>query len=209
MGETGKIIVFDGLDGVGKSTQAVLLEARLEEDGLDPLYIPEPAGPIRDLLLNVDFVTNDAQELLLFMAARAGSYEQLALPHLKRGKPVIYDRWRDSSTAYQGHGRSRGAREQLTLIETLNNIVTKNRVADMTYILRLPVEEAIARMNGRKGKDRMEQEKIDFFERVDEGFEKISQEAPERYHIIDATRTIEDIAEEVYTVSRTVLGLDN
>ncbi len=150
-------ITFEGLDGSGKSTQAELLRARLEDDGVEVVSTREPGGTelgekIRDLVLHGGHVTPWA-EALLYAAARAQHVEAVIRPALERGASVICDRYVDSSVAYQGVGRELG----LDRVLDLNLAAVGGLLPDRTFLLALDVAEIGSRRASREH-DRLERE---------------------------------------------------
>ena len=191
-------ITFEGIEGVGKSTQVKALKGFLEAKGCEVVLLREPGGTllsenIRDILLSPETGNIDpVSELLLYSAARAELLSSVIEPALKAGKVVILDRYTDSTLAYQGYGRGL----DLDFIETLNNKASHGIDPDVTFLIDLPVEEGLKRAfanataEGRKGPDRLEGESQDFHERVREGFLKIAKNNRERVKILDGTQEI-------------------
>ena len=188
-------VTFEGLDGSGKSTQAELLRARLESDGVDVVSTREPGGTelgerVRELLLAEGEVTPWA-EAALFAAARAQLLEEVIAPALERGADVICDRYLDSSLAYQGIARGLG----LDRVLELNLQAVLGVLPDRTFLLLVDPAES-ARRVGSKG-DRIEREDDDFRVRVDAAYRQLAEVFPERIQTIDGTRPPREIAEEV------------
>ena len=179
----GYFIVFEGIDGCGKSTQLELIANWLPQSGLIPnsskLHITrEPGGTklgkkIRQLLLqttcNQDQEPDPITELLLYAADRAQHVSQTIRPALERGDWVISDRFSASTTAYQGYGRGLS----LNLIERLEKIATQGIQPDLTILLDLSVNESLKRREGQAN-DRIEEEGKDFLQKVSNGFESLS-----------------------------------
>jgi dTMP kinase len=197
----GFFITFEGIDLCGKSVQTRRLAERLESRGLAVLLIRDPGTTlisenIRAILLSVKnqgmcFET----ELLLFAAARAQMMHEIILPALKEGKIVLCDRFYDSTTAYQGYGRSL----DLAVINMLNQFAAHHRAPDLTFLFDITPETAEKRrLASRKEKDRMETVNPDFIKRVRDGFLKIAQADPHRVLVVDGEKTVEMIAEEVW-----------
>ena len=191
-------ITFEGIEGCGKSTQAKLLCESLIDRGFSVVFTREPGGTpaaeeLRSFLLeprNERFPP--FAELSIYEAARAFHVENLIKPSLSEGAVVICDRFTDSTLAYQGYGRG----IDLSLVERLNREATGGLKPDLTVLIDLSVEEAFKRISDR-GKDRMEQEDLEFHERVRQGFLKIAEKEPERFLIVDGRKTVEEIHEEV------------
>lgn len=190
-------ITFEGIDGAGKTTQINLLKDYLESQGKPVLSIREPGGlkfseKIRNILLDNETNINNTTELLLFQAARSELTEKIILPALNEGKTVICDRFYDSTTAYQGFGRG----IELEEIFKLNKIATKNLTPDFTFYLKIPIEVSLNR-NIEKKKDRMESNSLDFIKKVKYGFDALAQMYPERFKVINAEDTIDNIHKNI------------
>ena len=193
-------VTFEGLDGSGKSTQAELLRARLEVDGLEVVSTREPGGTVlgeqlRDLVLHGDDVSPWA-EALLYAAARAQHVDEVIRPALERGAAVICDRYLDSSVAYQGVGRELG----LERVLDLNLAAVGGLLPDRTFLLALDATEIGRRLSGEH--DRLERESEDFHARTAAGYRELAARFPERIVVLDATRTALELAEEVYGALR-------
>ncbi len=189
-------VTFEGLDGSGKSTQAELLRARLEADGLDVVPTREPGGTelgegVRELVLHGGHVGAWA-EALLYVAARAQLVEEVIRPALDRGASVICDRYLDSSVAYQGAGRELG----VDRILDLNLAAVGGLLPDRTFLLELDPNEVSSRI--RRHFDRLEREGDEFRARTAAGYRELAERFPDRIMVLDATRPAEELAEEVY-----------
>jgi dTMP kinase len=193
-------ISFEGLDGSGKSTQADLLRARLEADGIEVVSTREPGGTelgegIRNLVLHGGHVGPWA-EALLYVAARAELVDEVIRPALERGAAVICDRYVDSSIAYQGVGRELG----LDRVLDLNLAAVGGLLPDRTFLLELDPREVPSRIS--RHHDRLERAGDDFRERVAAGYRQLAERFPERIVVLDATRPADELAEEVYGALR-------
>jgi dTMP kinase len=193
-------VTFEGLDGSGKSTQAELLRARLEADGLDVVATREPGGTalgerLRDLVLHGEHMSAWA-EALIYAAARAQHVAEVIAPALERGTSVICDRYVDSSVAYQGVGRELG----LERILDLNVAAVGGLLPERTFLLDLGVEEIRRRLTGHH--DRLERESPDFHARAAAGYRELAARFPERIVVLDASRPADELAEEVYGALR-------
>lgn len=200
--QVGRFISFEGTEGVGKTTAIDGLCARLGAEGIDYVRTREPGGSdfaeqLRALLLDPITAIDDDTELLLMFAARCDHLHQLIIPALKAGQWVICDRFTDSTIAYQGFGRAYGDGKVLGKIEGLVEAFIP-RMPDVTLWLDLPVAEGMARANKRSAADRFEQEELDFFNRVYQGFEYMAQQAPNRLRRIDATGRVDEVAERIW-----------
>ncbi len=189
MADRGLFITFEGTDGAGKTTQIQRLRADLRHAGYDVCLTREPGGTpiseqIRDILLNPDHSEMAATtELLLYAASRAQHVSEVIKPALEAGKVVISSRFADATVVYQGYGRGL----DLERINRLNRIATDGVTPDVTFVLDLPVEIGLQRVqSSRGGLDRLEREKIEFHRRLREGYQTIAQQEPQRLKIIDA-----------------------
>jgi dTMP kinase len=193
-------VTFEGLDGSGKSTQAELLHARLEADGVDVVATREPGGTelgerIRDLVLHGGHVAPWA-EALLYAASRAQHVAEVIRPALERGAWVVCDRYLDSSVAYQGAGRELG----LERVLELNLAAVGGLLPDRTFLLELPPEEVHGRLD--REHDRLEREDSDFHARAAAGYRTLADRFPERIVVLDGTRPAPELAEEVHGALR-------
>ena len=189
-------VTFEGLDGSGKSTQAELLRARLEGDGVDVVSTREPGGTelgegVRDLVLHGGHVGPWA-EALLYVTARAQLVDEVIRPALERGATVICDRYVDSSIAYQGVGRELG----LERVLDLNLAAVGGLLPARTFLLELDPSEVPSRI--QRHYDRLEREGDDFRMRAAAGYRELAERFPERIVVLDATRPPDELAEEVY-----------
>lgn len=180
-------ITFEGIDGSGKSTQIKLLKTYLSDRGIQSHIFREPGGTeisesIRSLLLHDTEEMDPVTELLLFSSARSQLIAEKVIPLLENNETVILDRFYDSTVAYQGYGRESAP---LNDIMQLNKIAAHGQVPDLTFYMRLSIDDARARTSSNR-KDRMEKSGIEFFRKVSEGFDKLSREE-KRFRVIDAT----------------------
>lgn len=203
------LISFEGCEGGGKTTQIKLLKERLEKT--DPscqvISLREPGGTligeqIRQIVLspeNKDIAF--ATEVLLFQAQRAQLYEQIVLPALAEGKIVLMDRTRDSSVVYQGIVRRFGK----DLIDQLNTISTHDTYPDITFLLDLAAKIGLDRRANTGSTNRIDQEDLDFHQQVREAYLSLAKAdvtksaAKNRWRIIDATKSMDEVAEEIWT----------
>jgi dTMP kinase len=193
---SGLFITFEGGDGTGKSTQVRLLAEWLTEQGRAVVTTREPGGTevgtaLRDIVLHHRGEVDPRAEALLYAADRAQHIGTLVRPALERGDVVVQDRYIDSSVAYQGAGRVLDAAE----IKRISMWATGDLVPDLTVLLDLPGYVARARLAGeKKAFDRLENEHDDFHERVRAGFLQLADDQPQRFLVVDATGSIDDIA---------------
>ena len=188
-------VSFEGIDGSGKSTQAARLVERLRAGGHEVVATREPGGTplgerVRDVLLG-DTDVGPWAEAALFAAARAQLVSDVIEPALERQAWVVVDRFVDSSLAYQGGARGLG----IDAVLELNRTVMGGVEPDRTFLLRVPVEFALERIDANR-RDRIEAEGVEFFARVDRSFEALSVRF-ERIEAIDGTRPEVEIAEEI------------
>ncbi len=192
-------ITFEGGEGCGKSTQARALYRRLSKLAILVVLTCEPGGtPLgrklgRWLKWTDDKEITPLTELLLFNAARTQSVTEILIPNLKSGMIVISDRYTDSTTVYQGYGRGL----DLEMVENINNVATQGMKPDLTVLLDIPVETGLARKTAKKP-DRFEQEELAFHHRVRQGYLKLAKEAPQRWLVVDATRSKGKVAEIIW-----------
>jgi dTMP kinase len=192
----GKLIVFEGLDASGKSTQARLLARRLSEAGVDVVSTREPGGtPIAESVRTVLLEKRHQEllpfsELLLFMVSRTQNTHEVILPALRAGRTVVASRYRLSSMAYQGYGRGL----DLDMIGQLNEAATSGTLPDLTFLIDVPAEYTMRRKADRG--DRIEIESIEFHHRVRQGFLELTRGDP-TVHILDGTRSVKEIGDVV------------
>ena len=197
----GKFITLEGAEGVGKTTNQRVVEEFLTSRSIPYVTTREPGGTvlaerIRSLLLTpTDEKMFAATELRLMFASRAQHLQQLILPSLAEGKWVICSRFTDSTYAYQGGGR--GIAEPR--IRELETWVQGDFHPDLTLIFDLPVEVGLARASARAKLDRIEQENVDFFNRVRNVFLKRAR-ISSRYQVIDAAKTPEGVKADIFKV---------
>ncbi len=195
----GLFITFEGVEGSGKTTQMQLLRQHLEARGCTVVLTREPGGTpiaetIRDVLLDpAHGAMAPAAELLLYEAARAQHVAELIRPALEQGKIVLCDRFADSTTAYQGTARGL----DYEALDRLHRIATNGVWPHLTFVLDMAPEEGLDRARERGRFDRMEQESLEFHERVRQGFLRIAKMEPDRVTIVNAARSIEDVARHI------------
>lgn len=195
----GLFITFEGPDGCGKTTQMKLLAEYLEKKGEEVVLTREPGGKglgekVREILLNYDGEVSDRCESFLFLADRAQNIDIIVNPAVKAGKIVLCDRHIDSTVAYQGYGRGL----DIERINMLNNLATNGKKPDLTFVFDVDVETSMKRVG--KEKDRMESAGIDFHNRVRQGYLELAKQEPNRIKVINATKSIEEIHDEVINI---------
>jgi dTMP kinase len=199
-------ITFEGIEGCGKTTQIRMAGDYLRKRQIPVLVTEEPGGAplgkhIRKLLLNQGDCRIDAKaELLLFAAARAQHVQEVILPALAAGRVVLCDRFSDASLAYQGFGRGLS----LEFIKSLNEFSAAPLKPDLTLLFDLPVEvglgraiDRIAHIQGAPREDRFEQEDRAFHQKIRIGYLSLARNEPGRIRMIDASRDVQTIGQEV------------
>jgi dTMP kinase len=190
----GVLITFEGVEGSGKSTQIARLADWLSGKGLAVIVSREPGGTeigerIREILLDPACGQMDGRtELFLYLASRNQHVHEKVMPALKQGKVVLLDRFADSSVAYQGAGRDLGER----FVARLNKLATAALRPDLTLLVNVPVAVGRGR-KGTTGLDRLEQERVEFHERVQAAYLRMARRAPGRFKIIDGTMPLEEL----------------
>lgn len=195
----GLFISFEGVDGVGKSTQADLLEKFLISSGQSVVRTLEPGGTelgkeIRHLLLHRKGDVAPRAEALLYAADRAHHVATVIRPAMARDEVVISDRYLDSSVAYQGAGRVLDQSE----VRHISMFAAENLLPDLTILLDLDAAESISRRASTGTEpDRLESERLEFFEAVRQAFLNLAAAEPERFIVIPATQTISEIQAQI------------
>ena len=210
MGDPGRLIAFEGVEGAGKSTQLELLRQALEGQGgqgarrsgppvgrpREVVVTREPGGTaagerVRALLLDPEVELDPRAEALLFAAARAELVAEVIRPALERGAVVLSDRYLDSSLAYQGGARGLGRGP----VEAVNRFATGGLLPDLVVLLDLDPADGLARR--ARDPDRIESQDIDFHRRVREAFRDLAAADPGRFAVIDATAPVPEVATRV------------
>jgi len=196
----GFFITFEGIDFCGKTTQAKKLANYLREKGYEVVLIREPGGEkisekIRKILLSErNKEMTHMTELLLYIASRAQLTQRIILPALKEKKIVICDRYSDSTLAYQGYGRGLNK----SMIKNLNQVASSGLSPNLTILLDVPVKVCLKRKaKEKKGKDRLEKEKLEFHQKIRDGYLKIAQKNKKRIKIIDGRKDQEKTWQKV------------
>lgn len=199
----GLFITFEGVDGCGKTTQINLLKEYFEKQGRTVILTREPGAKglgikLREILLNYDGEVSPNCESFLFLADRAQHIDTIIKPAVERGEIVLCDRHTDSTVAYQGYGRGL----DLDRINMLNDIATSGMKPDLTFIFDIDTDTSMSRVG--KEKDRMESAGIEFFKRVREGYLAIAKNEPKRVKLIDGSKTIDDIHNQVIDIIKSI-----
>ncbi|MEM5277686.1 dTMP kinase [Cupriavidus taiwanensis] len=201
----GKFITFEGIDGAGKSTHidwvADRLRARADIAGV--VTTREPGGTslgedLRQILLHRKMHLET--EALLMFAARREHIAEVIAPALERGKWVISDRFTDATFAYQGGGRGLATGR----LEVLESWVQGGLQPDLTLLFDVPLETASARLAAARMPDKFEAESRAFFQRTRDEYLRRAAQSPQRFRVIDATRSIADIRDELEKILATI-----
>ncbi len=205
-----RFITFEGGDGTGKSTQIKALERHLAARGRSVVSTREPGGTplgrlIRQALLEVGKQPiGSPTELFLYLADRAQHVQDVIAPAIDSGKIVLCDRYTDSTLAYQGYGRG----IDLKILRQLNEIADRGVKPDLTLLFDCPVELGLSRtakrmaeeQAGASREDRFERETNEFHEMVRAGFLRLARGEPERFRILDASRSIVEVTQEIKSI---------
>lgn len=204
------VITLEGGEGSGKSTILDMIREFLEGHAIDFMVTREPGGvpiseKIRNIILDVKHTEMDARtEALLYAAARRQHLVEKVLPALDQGKVVIFDRFVDSSLVYQGYCRGIGVEE----VYQLNLFATEGFTPDVTLYLDVDPEIGLERVNsGDREVNRLDLENMDFHEKVREGYLILAKKNPNRYHMIDANKSLESVYNQVLKVLKSTLKL--
>lgn len=195
----GRFIVLEGGEGAGKSTNLAFVHDCLRAAGRDVLLTREPGGTalgesLRALLLDPARSVNALAELLMVFAARAQHLAEVIQPALAAGRWVLCDRFTDATYAYQGGGRGL----PLAHIAALETLVQADLRPDRILLLDIPVQQGMARVRARAAADRIEQENLDFFERVRAQYRARAEADPTRYRVVDAARDLAAVQADLH-----------
>lgn len=191
-----KFITLEGMDGAGKSTHIPMMIELLKAKGHEVVSTREPGGTIlgerlRELLLHESM--HPETETLLMFAARREHIAQVIQPALARGAYVLSDRFTDATYAYQCGAKGVAA----TKINQLEQWVHEALQPDLTLLFDVPVEVSVARLAGARSPDKFERESADFFRKIREAYLQRADQNPQRFHIIDASKPLEEVAKEL------------
>lgn len=201
----GFFITFEGPEGSGKSTQSKRIHEYMVQKGIDAVWTREPGGTplcaqIRQIILSPDNAgMDDYTEVLLLAADRNEHIAGMIRPAIEAGRVVVCDRFADSTLAYQGYGRGISM-DHLTY---LHKIVTRGLAPDLTILVDVDVELGLSRVQTRgevKGGDRIERQEIEFHQRLRKGYLELSSSYPERYVVLDGSKTRDDIFDGIVSV---------
>ena len=207
--DKGKFITFEGIEGVGKSTNIAHFTKILEEHGVEVLTTREPGGtPMAERIRAMvaehgDEPLPDIAELLLIFAARSLHVSNLIEPALNAGTWVVCDRFTDSSRAYQGGGRGLPLED----VDRLADWVHGDIWPDLTVLLDAPIETGLARAERRGQPDRFESERAEFFGRVRQAYLELARAEPERFVVVDASRDLESVKHDLGTIAEAFLKI--
>lgn len=195
-------ITFEGIEGSGKSTQAILVEEHLSAKGLKVNLTREPGwGKLGELIRNVllddrEITLDPFAELCLFCTDRVNHVKGYIKPKLDNGEIVICDRYHDSTLVYQGIGRD----NERDLVAAMVMKSSLGVIPDITFLLDLPVDCGLQRIRARKNKTKFDSESVAFHKRVRDGFLQLCKQQPQRIKLINADRQVEVIAEQIKSV---------
>lgn len=207
---TGFLITFEGGEGAGKSTQVAALARNLFSAGMPFAVTREPGAgrfgaAIRALLLDsAPGEIPDRAEALLYAADRVHHVYSVLQPMVNSGRIVLCDRYQDSSIAYQGYGRSLDPQ----MIADISHWATCGLLPDLVVVLDIDPRQGLARARNRGPADRIEQEHLDFHERVRAGFLVRAAENPQSYLVVDATLPVDELTETITARVMALLGAD-
>jgi len=200
---TAKFITLEGMDGAGKSTHIPRIIEMLEARGHEVVSTREPGGTplgehLRELLLHE--AMHAETETLLMFAARREHIAQVIAPALERGAYVLSDRFTDATFAYQSGAKGVPADK----VEILEQWVQEDLQPDITLLFDVPVEISIARLAGARSPDKFERESADFFTKIRNAYLERARQNPQRFRIIDASKSLEEVAKAVEDIVSTI-----
>lgn len=203
-------VTFEGGEGTGKTTAMKAVNDRLLKEGYSTVTSREPGGtPIAEEIRNVildkaNTAMDPRTEALLYAASRRQHLVEKIWPALKEGKIVLCDRYLDSSLAYQGGARGLGIDEVLNI----NLFATEGTYPDLTLFFDLDPKVGLARIAANQGREvnRLDLEKISFHEKVRASFQELAKRYPDRYVTLDASKSLEEVAEDAYSEIKKRLG---
>jgi len=200
---TAKFITLEGMDGAGKSTHIPRIIEMLEARGREVVSTREPGGTplgerLRELLLHE--AMHAETETLLMFAARREHIAHVIAPALERGAYVLSDRFTDATFAYQSGAKGVPADK----VEVLEQWVQGDLQPDITLLFDVPVEISIARLAGARSPDKFERESADFFTKIRNAYLERARQNPQRFRIIDASKSLEEVAKTVEDIVATI-----
>jgi len=205
----GYFFTFEGIDGCGKTTQLSRVAECLRAEGRNVLVTREPGGPpvserIREILISPDNRQMRPQtELLLYLAARAQHVREVIKPAIDSGKIILCDRFEQATFAYQGSGRGLDIR----FMREANKFATDGITPDITFVFDIPVSLSQERLSTiGKGKDRMESESAQFFEKVRQSYMEAATANPSKIKLLDGSMGMDELTKEVLDVIEEYVG---
>lgn len=200
---TAKFITLEGMDGAGKSTHIPSIIEMLKARGREVVSTREPGGTplgerLRELLLHE--AMHAETETLLMFAARREHIANVIAPALERGVYVLSDRFTDATFAYQSGAKGVPANK----VEILEQWVQEDLQPDITLLFDVPVEVSIARLAGARSPDKFERESADFFTRIRNAYLERARKNPQRFRVIDGSKSLEEVAKAVKDIIATI-----
>lgn len=200
-------ITFEGPEGAGKTTILKIIAEKMQLEGIDLVTTREPGGSkiaekIREVILDKAHTEMNAKtEALLYAAARSQHFVEKIEPALEAGKTVLCDRFIDSSLTYQGVGRGLG----IDAVYDINVFAIGDQMPDCTILFDLDPSIGLARINAHKDREvnRLDVESLSFHQSVREAYLKLADKYPKRIHVIDASKKVEEVVEQVYSILKT------
>ena len=202
-------VTIEGVEGCGKTTIGKLIVEKLMSDGYEVIYTREPGGieiaeQIRKVILDVNNTNMDPRtEALLYAASRRQHLIEKIVPAIKNNKIIICDRFVDSSLAYQGHARGLG----IDNVYEINKFAIDTLMPDLTLLFDLDPKLGLERISANKLREvnRLDLEQLDFHTLVREGFLIIQDREPNRVKKVDASKTVEEVFNDAYSLIKTAL----
>lgn len=206
----GLFITFEGADGGGKTTQIRRAAEALRDLGYEVVESREPGGTglaeqVRSIVLNAELPLTNTTQTLLFLAARSEHVDKLLRPSVEAGKIVLCDRFSDSTLVYQGLATGLKL-EELGPLRQLNKIATEGFLPDLTLVLDGKPEALVRRRDARGVSDRFEVKGLEFQHKLRNGFLALAEDDPERYAVINAEATQDEVHAEVMRAILAKLG---
>lgn len=202
-------ITLEGPEGSGKSTQITRLVQRLLDRGVQALQTREPGGTaigdqVRDILMNLENTSmHPTTEILLFSASRAQHVHECIKPHLEKGVVVLCDRYYHSTLAYQGYGHGL----DLEALQQITRFATSGLDPDLVLLLDIPSKAGLQRRRTDGNWNRMDDYKLAFHQRVRQGYLTMAGSDPERWVVIDASCSVDEVEKAVWKVVKSRLDL--
>ena len=202
-------ITLEGPEGSGKSTQITRLVQRLLDRGVQALQTREPGGTaigdqVRDILMNLENTSmHPTTEILLFSASRAQHVHECIKPHLEEGAVVVCDRYYHSTLAYQGYGHGL----DLKALQQITRFATSGLNPDLVLLLDVPSKAGLQRRRTDGNWNRMDDYKLAFHQRVRQGYLTMAGSDPERWAVIDASCSVDEVEKAVWEVVKSTLDL--